>query len=53
LTYNPANQIAGYSWNNDSYAWKGRYHISIAYNTNVFNQLTSMGATALYYDGVA
>ena len=51
IAYNPANQLAGLTRSNDSYAWNGHYNVNRSYGTNGLNQLTNAGATALGYDG--
>jgi RHS repeat-associated protein len=51
FTYNPANQIAGSTRSNDSYAWGGHYNVDRPYTVNGLNQLTGAGSTTLSYDG--
>lgn len=49
-SYNPANQIAVFTRNNDSYAWGGHYNLNRTYAINGLNQATSDGSISLLYD---
>jgi RHS repeat-associated protein len=48
--YNPASQLAGFTRNNDAYAWNGHYNVDRPYTANGLNQLTSAGPVTLGYD---
>ncbi|WP_052215360.1 RHS repeat domain-containing protein [Sphingomonas sp. ERG5] len=50
FSYNPANQIAGTTRSNDSYAWTGATNVDRAYTVNGLNQATVSGGVALGYD---
>lgn len=51
FTYNPANQIASQTRDNDNYAWAGHYNVNRTDVINGLNQVTSSGSTVIGYDG--
>lgn len=50
FTYNPADEIMGYTRSNDSYAWTGALAVSRAYGANGLNQYTTAGPATFAYD---
>lgn len=50
FTYNPADQIATRTSQNDAYAWNGAINTDRSYATNALNQYTSAGGVTFGYD---
>jgi RHS repeat-associated protein len=50
FTYNPANQIASRSQNNDAFAWNAAANINRGYTSNGLNQYSAVGGTSFSYD---
>ncbi len=51
IAYNPASQIVSLSKSNDAYAYAGAAAATDTYVTNGLNQYTTVGTSALGYDG--
>ena len=50
-TRNQVRDIVQHNWNNDLYQWAGAVNGTKAYASNGLNQYTTVGASALSYDG--
>ena len=50
-TRNQVRDIVQHNWNNDLYQWAGATNGTKAYASNGLNQYTTVGASALSYDG--